>query len=257
MVAISLFYRECVGVNAIRLALRVNTIVGNIKKITYYSLPSKDDCFVCNKKDSEHGSWNYIYSWFFTDEKNIHLIITSGFKIMTTYYENSKDYTSTIISMKYISHQWIACIRKSLGQFQTNIKHNKNKTQYLHMASLVVFENEMNKIISDMKIGSNIKNPYINHNPYGCTGFIHKNVTHNRHVNYVSKNQIVILSTNKNNYQTLWNITNTLQSLITSLEQNKYNHNDITTISFVAYEYQESFKQVSSTINKQDNDKKL
>jgi hypothetical protein len=227
-------------------------MVGNVKAFMKYRLPSCDyHCFICGDKEMDHGQWNYIYSWFFVDEKNIHLILANGFKIMATYYENNNDFTKTIMDMKYISSEWISGIKKSSSKFYSTIKQNKNKTQYQHIASLVSFENEMIKIKSTMKSISNIPNPYINHNPFVCTGFTHKNITYNKHINYLSNTQIVILPKNKPEYQTMWNITNTLQSLISSIEHKKINHNDMTIISYVACEYQDAYKQVSLFMNKQ------
>ena len=135
--------------------------------------------------------------------------------------------------------------------FVVNGINQKNKNRQADIASLVLFEIEMCKIQMDMKVVSNVPNPHVNHNKYIENGFIYRNVTYNKQVNYISKNHIVILpSSSADKYQTMWNITNTLLTFISSLEEKKVTIHALRSTIVVAHQYQETFKNIISIICK-------
>ena len=105
MESISLFYRECPN-GTIRLALRSNKTVMNVSCTLRYRSLKNEMCLACCMSDIHHVHWQYIYSWYFTDKDALNAIVDNGFKIVSTYYENSNDYFESILKMKYVCGEW-------------------------------------------------------------------------------------------------------------------------------------------------------
>lgn len=241
MQIVSLYYRECVGTNAIRIALRRSGTVGNMKKFMTYNTVAYDPCFVCNHNDVEHKKWIYIFSWFFTDPNDAYFIATHGLKIIATHYEDRNNFIDSILKLQNAGNKWIPAIRQNLSMFYHSTKSTTKDCEN----QLNTFEKNMELSHRNIKTVSGVQKPYTIYNQKINTKFRYKNVLYSRRINHASNNHLVILCDHKYDYDAMWNMCNTLRLLSCIIEEQKINKKNMESIADAVVEFQEAYKQVS------------